>query len=1021
MPAARFTVLCEECVRIEWSEAGRFVDEPSLFAPRRPAPRRVVLVEAGAGGPPLDIRTMRMVLQFRPDGSPLGPANLSAQVFLPSAFGRRIALWHAGDRNTHNLGGTIETLDGIRGPAPIGEGLLARDGWHLIDDSSGHLLIEGWVAARSSRAVPSSNTDWYLFAYGHDYAGALRALGHVAGVVPVPRRCALGSWYSRYWPHTSAEFRALVTDYREHGIPLDVMVMDMDWHSGSMREQWTGWSWNRAHLPDAEELVRELHAEHLEVALNLHPADGVGQEEDRYDAFMRAQGADPRTGERLAFDAGNRPYMTALFNEVLVPLEADEGTRGIDFWWVDWQQDRFVPSAPGLTNLAWLNHLFYQHTAHSGRRGISLSRWAGLGAGDHRHPVHFSGDAHTGWEMLAFQVPFTVAAGNAGCFFWSHDIGGHFGPRIEECTARWVWFGALSAAMRLHSARTASLDRRTWTFDEPFASAMRAAFTLRSALMPYIDSAAHECEERMLPLLRPMYLGSPNSERAYRAHGQYMLGGDLLAAPVVSPGLGPKCIAHTPVWFPFVCANGEPAAAWFNYFTHERYEPETQACVAATIDEVPLFAPAGVPIPTRTFSHRPATEPIDELVIRLYPGVPGTTHTRELHEDDGATTAYHRGKFRRTPISAAWSGAGEDTLRLALTVVTGAGTFDGAIDTRAVTLALGGVLAVTNARINGSAAPVTRSSESGLFHIRVTGVRVHENLVIEVDLGTASLREARHRTAAERPVADALGLAMNWGIGAWPETPAPAGVGRADAVRICDPFNSIDSCTLRAELVERIGPGRAIVGRERLIGTFDLDLRNIRASSIPLPEEPLTEPPLGLRASRIARFHFLIEGTPHTLETLAETRIRPLLAFVAAGPFAWDWRKPIDEQVFDPELAPLLHERLSSWTPVQSGEKWPVDFRRTFPGVKGLAYAAAVIVSPVAQTTTLHLDSGDKIEAWLNSTKVFSQDGHDTAAAITSSVTLNLPAGQSVLLIKTNDGGGGWGFAATLDGEHEVN
>src|SRR5690606_32035083 len=116
----------------------------------------------------------------------------------------------------------------------------------------------------------------------------------------------------------------------------------------------------------------------------------------------------------------------------------------------------------------------------------------------------------------------TVAAGNAGCFFWSHDIGGHFGPRLEECTARWCWFGALSAALRLHSARTESLDRRLWTYAEPFAAAMRCAVELRATLMPTIDAAAHECEDQSLPLLRPMYLAHPDAERAYRAHGQYL-------------------------------------------------------------------------------------------------------------------------------------------------------------------------------------------------------------------------------------------------------------------------------------------------------------------------------------------------------------------------------------------------------------------------------------------------------------------------------------------------------------------
>jgi hypothetical protein len=111
---------------------------------------------------------------------------------------------------------------------------------------------------------------------------------------------------------------------------------------------------------------------------------------------------------------------------------------------------------------------------------------------------------------------------------------------------------------------------------------------------------------------------------------------------------------------------------------------------------------------------------------------------------------------------------------------------------------------------------------------------------------------------------------------------------------------------------------------------------------------------------------------------------------------------------------------LRSWSRAVRGEKWPVDFRLAFPGAKGLAYAAVKLHSEHSQLTTLHLDSGDKIEAWLNGEKVYSMDGHDSAAAMSSSVRLRLPAGESILLIKANEGGGGWGFAATLDGEDEV-
>lgn len=1045
MPAARFSVICDECIRIEWTPGAderswRFVDERSMFAAARPLPRRVTIADAAAGSPAVMISTSRCTLVFRPDGKPFHAGNLSAQISLPTERGRRVAFWHAGDRNERNLGGTVETLDGVRGPVAIGEGLLARDGWQVIDDSHGHLLVDGWVAARTWRGIAKASVDWYLFAYGLDFGAALAALARVAGPVPTPRRAALGSWYSRYWPHTSAEFRGIVADYHQHGIPLDIMVLDMDWHSGSARDRWTGWSWNRELLPDAEELVAWLHSQSLQVALNLHPADGVSADEDRYGAFMRAQGADPASRERLAFDAGNRPYMRALFEQVLVPLEEGEreaggegpvrggeedgpgAERGVDIWWLDWQQDRLVPSIPGLTNLAWLNRQFYQHSLRGGRRGMNLSRWAGLHFGDHRHPLHFSGDAHTGWEMLAFQVPFTVAAGNAGCFYWSHDIGGHFGPRIEECAARWCWFGALSAAMRLHSARTAALDRRPWICAEPFAAAMRSAFALRAELMPLIDAAAHECEDRSAPLLRPMYFAHAQHERAYRVHHQYMLGRDLLTAPITSPGLGPARIGATRLWF-------APGCAWFNWFTHERFEPGMEAGVAAAIDETPLFVPGGVPILTREFSHRPASEPIEHLVIRLYPGEEGEVHVRELHEDDGDSLAYLRGEFRRTPVTAAWREGGG----LRVTIGPARGGFAGGPPRRAITLALGGVAAVGGVLIDGHPGDVEEDPRSGLFRVRIDTRPVDQEVIVEASCRVPSGDERARRNRDARSAragglagvgetAGLLGvrLAARWGIAAWAETDAAAGVGvdgraRPDSVRICDPFGSIASGAVRAELLERVGPRE-----ERRIGAYELDLHTGRAASVPLPAAAIEEPPLGLRSSRAVRFSFVVGGESVVHEVCAETRVRPLTAFSVRGPFAWDWRRPIAEQVYDPERAPGEPGRGEGWVRSQRGDKWPVDFRRSFPGAKGVGYAATIVQSAEAQEAILQLDCGDKAEAWLNGTKILTLDGHDSGAQVEQGTRIRLVAGENVLLIKTNDGGGGWGFAATLDGEHEA-
>lgn len=1135
MHAVRITVICEECVRIEYAPRGKFCDHPSLFAINGPAgdPEIARVVGGGAvafaskttaadvGSPPIVVSTKRLTLTYTPDGSPPHPGNMHALVVHPSPP-RNVAqrdgrvFWTPGASNLHNLGGTLSTLDGLRGEHPTGEGLLARDGWHVVDDSTRHLLIDEWAATRESAGL-DENTDWYLFAYGDDYGAALRALAVIAGRVPMPRKYALGAWYSRYWPYTSGEFRGIVDEFEVHGFPLDVLVLDMDWH----KPGWTGWSWNCELLPDAEELVAWLHARGLAVTLNLHPADGVGPHEDRYAEFMRAIGREP-DGKTVPFDAGDRRYMRALFEKVHAPLERAVPSHptsdiahlaSVDFWWVDWQQDRFVRSIPGLTNLRWLNHLYFQHTSRAatqtdpGQRGLSFSRWAGDeggadagtewgspatgGWGDHRYPIHFSGDAHTGWEMLAFQVPFTVAAGNIGCFYWSHDIGGHFGPRLEETTTRWVQFGALSAALRLHSARTATLDRRPWTYEQRFCDAMRGAFDLRARLMPYLYTCARACHEQMLPLLRPMYLAAPREERAYRVHGQYMLGDDLLCAPIVSRGLGERCVSTQYVWFPSVARASRPcssrgmglpahdsgaspertaaqpeakedgqdaratdlASGWYNLLTGERHEPGEEAIVAAPIEQMPLFVRAGALLPAQLSTHRMATEPLSTLVLHTFPGAHEDRVESFLYEDDGISCVHERGESASTLLVAQWrheKAGASDRRMLTATIGPTVGRFAGQISRRAYQIRIGSVHRPIECSLNGKPAQWTFDGEQlgGLLIIDVPASDIRVPLVIRAlfepsdprliahrvrlsnlgaaigeEVGTAHLQDALLASIAALPAANssldhrAALLAIGAGIGVAAED---------HTVRLIDTLGWVDPGSVRAQVIDRLGTHETVLAD--VAPTLAPTAAHARAATIQTPQTSLHSPPTGLRLSRLVRLHFKLRGTPMMLERTVATAITPLSMFAVAGPFGWDWRSAIVDVTEAPERSPLdpnarFIGRVGAafgWASAVAGPKWPVDLRASLHARGGLAYAATIVLSPREQAATLHFSAGDKLEAFLNGVKVLTLDDHSTHGAIEPRATVTLRAGRNELLIKLSDGGGGWGFHASIEADDAV-
>ncbi|MCX6345552.1 MAG: DUF5110 domain-containing protein [Armatimonadetes bacterium] len=709
----RFTIITAQLIRIEQKKDGGFVDEPSLFAVNRSARFKGYKVTSDNGTLIIDTGVIR--LTYKSDGKPLSAENLQAQI----RKGDSTCQWKPDMPNTGNLGGTERTLDGWNGSQALSPGLISRDGWFLLDDSTRHLFTADWVKQRDH-----AGTDWYLFGYGDDYKAALKSLTTIGGAVPMPRKYALGTWYSRYWPYTSDEYRKIVAEYSEHNFPLDVMVMDMDWH----KDGWTGWSWNRKLLPDAEDLLKWFHEQGLAVTLNVHPADGVGPHEDMYADFMRAMGEDPASGETITYDAGNKQYLDTLFKYTHEPLEKE----GVDFWWLDWQQYPDTRSIAGLTNLRWLNNYYYKHTSEGGKRGLSFSRWAGWG--DHRHPIHFSGDSYTDWKMLAAEVPFTSAAGNVGCFFWSHDIGGHMGNRNEESYTRWCQFGATTAALRSHSTRNEALDRRPWTYPKWAEDSMRISFHLRSELFPYIySSAAQSCRES-IPLNRAMYMQYPNDEKAYKNAQQYFFGDNLLAAPIAMPGLGADKVGWQAVWF--------PDGVWYNWFTSEQHKGGQEILAAATINEFPIYARGGVPIPMQPYSERMATAALSALVIRCYPGESGKY---TLYEDDGLTEAYKTGKCATTELSYSKKGA-EITVKIAATK----GTFEGQLKEREYIIELPGTARAASATIDGKPAQTEYDAQTHTNRVKIASRTIKKGCVIVVKAENADFNQIRLESIAKR-------------------------------------------------------------------------------------------------------------------------------------------------------------------------------------------------------------------------------------------------------------------------------
>ena len=639
---ARFTVITENLIRMEWSEKGAFEDGETLFAVNRNHNGCFACVEKTEDA--VTVQTDVLTLVYRENGE-----NGFSEKNLRVSFAG--GEWRFGMKNEKNLGGALTTLDGIQGFVPTNDGILSRNGWFALDDSRNAVIENGWL----KKSLRKRETDLYLFVYGTDYQKALQTLFYVSGKPAMPRRYMLGSWYSRWWAYTDEQILAIAKDYEKNDFPLDVMVLDMDWHHHDWTYRgteeckkhkaetgyghagnlgWTGYTWNRRLIREPRALLEALHEMGLKVTLNDHPHDGIRTHEEAYADFMNDMGISPESGIDLEFDAGNRRYMEAFFRNAHEKRDAE----GVDFWWLDWQQDHLKPVIKGtaLSHLPWLNVCYYEHSRKNGKRGAAFSRFGGFG--DHKHPMFFSGDTKATWESLAFEVAFTASSSNAGVFYWGHDTGGFFGEPNAELYVRWTQFSGFSACLRAHSERNVSLDRCPWKWGEKEASAMRKIYHLRSRLMPYIYSLAYDGYENGTPMISAMYLAYPNEEEAYRHSAQYRFGNAFLCAPITKP-LDENGMASQTVWI--------KEGVYYHFFTNEKYEAGTHE-IFSPLDEFPLLVRAGVPIPMQKKTNRMTERSPEDLIVRIYPGENGSF---TLYEDDGISEEYQNGAYLKTNLA----------------------------------------------------------------------------------------------------------------------------------------------------------------------------------------------------------------------------------------------------------------------------------------------------------------------------------------------------------------------------------
>ena len=677
-----------------------------------------------------------MTVRYRLDSGPFTPDNLTVEV---QAGDRRVVAgpsWEP-DSNPAPLGGWRRSLDYEAGsPIDLHQGILSRDGWALLNDSTDVLLTDDAPGFTPRPDHGGTYQDGYLFGYGHDYAQGLADLRLLTGPTPLLPRSAFGVWFSHWWPYTSDSIKALVQDFRDHDVPLDTFSVDTDFkrmankpgcvvfNSGTGAPpdapcSWNGWEWEDSAFPDPEAFLAWAHDAGLQVSLNVHPS--INATDPKFDETNAAAGGLP---EDLAcrplqadpnpchvFDWTDPAHLQAYFD-----LHAPFEEQGADLWWLDWCCDGSSADAPGLTADTWINRLYAERSRARGSRWPAFSRigaslqegWDGIGAAggagalaEHTSTIHFTGDTCGPAEMLAATAAFTAAEASIGMSYVSHDIGSFHGDNTNPCDAdqflpiplhhsphlpddlyvRWVQLGTFQPLDRLHSQHG---DRLPWQYSDEAERIATEFLRLREALGPYLYSLAREAHDTGLTMVRPLYLAWPEHDQAYAHPAQFLLGDDLLVATVDQLGE----TARTEVWI--------PPGSWTDWFTGEVVQGPATVVREVPLDRYPVFIRAGGVIPTQPVGPFTPPGPPPALTLTVAAGGDGQL---DLYDDAGEGLGYLDGAFTRTPVATRTSASG----CTAVTLGPAVGAFPGAPTTRDWTVEVRGVAPPTAVRVDGNA------------------------------------------------------------------------------------------------------------------------------------------------------------------------------------------------------------------------------------------------------------------------------------------------------------------------------
>jgi len=291
---------------------------------------------------------------------------------------------------------------------------------------------------------------------------------------------------------------------------------------------------------------------------------------------------------------------------------------------------------------------------------ISLDGWAGT----QRYATIWSGDQTGGtWEYIRFHIPTFIGSGLSGNPNICNDMDGIFGGKNPIINTRDFQWKTLTL-MQLNMDGWGSNEKYPHALGEPETSINRNYLKLKSELLPYAYSVAHEAVDGM-PAIRAMFLEEKNPYTLGKnTEYQFMFGPSFLVAPIYqdtkSDTFGNDIRNNIYL----------PKGSWVDYFSGDVYEGgRVINHFDAPIWKLPVFVKRGAIIPMVNPNNNVSEINLQKRIYELYPY--GSSSFTE-YDDDGVTTYYMHNQYVKTRIETKVNGH-----KVNIVVEPGKGEFSG--------------------------------------------------------------------------------------------------------------------------------------------------------------------------------------------------------------------------------------------------------------------------------------------------------------------------------------------------------